>query len=156
MTGRRIYIASSWKNAPIVRDLAVLLREQGHEVFDFTDPECRPSGFDNFIFHASQWMGKPLDQILWTEFLECEATHRAYKSDRAGLDWADTVILLLPCGRSAHLEAGYAVGKGKDLFIWGELPPGQFEAMYLFSQGWYAVEDLKILLSKLNGSVMTE
>lgn len=30
---------------------------------------------------------------------------------------ADTCVLLLPCGRSAHIEAGYFVGAGKRLII---------------------------------------
>ena len=33
------------------------------------------------------------------------------------MEWADTGVLLLPCGRSAHLEAGYFVGANKDLFV---------------------------------------
>ena len=27
--------------------------------------------------------------------------------------WDDTFVLVLPCGRSAHLELGWAVGQGK-------------------------------------------
>ncbi len=27
--------------------------------------------------------------------------------------WADACVLLLPCGRSAHLELGWFVGQGK-------------------------------------------
>lgn len=29
------------------------------------------------------------------------------------MHWADTFVLVLPCGRSAHLEMGWAVGAGK-------------------------------------------
>jgi hypothetical protein len=38
---RKYYISSSWKNRKEVRDLALSLRELGHEVYDFTDPRCR-------------------------------------------------------------------------------------------------------------------
>jgi nucleoside 2-deoxyribosyltransferase len=34
------------------------------------------------------------------------------------LEQADRCILVLPSGRSAHLEAGYAIGKGKPTAIW--------------------------------------
>jgi hypothetical protein len=33
------------------------------------------------------------------------------------LKWADACVLVMPCGRSAHLEAGYFVGAQKPLFI---------------------------------------
>ena len=45
---------------------------------------------------------------------------------------ADVCILLLPCGRSAHIEAGYMKGLGKTVYVLGsvfdELKP---ELMYL-------------------------
>lgn len=129
----KIYIASSWKNYKDIRQLATFLRIWGHEVFDFTDPDYRPEHFDKFsfgptVFDASE-LG-PREEIDWIEFLDAEQTKRAYKADKAGLDWADTVVLVLPAGRSAHLEAGYGAGKGKRLIIFGELPRGEFDVMY--------------------------
>jgi len=134
---RRIYIASSWKNARNVRRIAALLRIQGHEVFDFTDPDYRPEYFDRFVFGQTVFDASelgPRETIGWIELLEAEQTQRAYRSDKAGLDWCDTVILLLPSGRSAHLEAGYAAGAGKDLIIIGDLPRGEFDVMYLLAK----------------------
>ena len=34
-----------------------------------------------------------------------------------GMEWADTCVLVLPCGRSAHLEAGWFKGRGKRLIV---------------------------------------
>lgn len=34
-----------------------------------------------------------------------------------GMEWADVCVLVLPCGRSAHLEAGWFAGKGKPVFV---------------------------------------
>jgi len=36
--------------------------------------------------------------------------------DKAGMDKADCCVLVLPSGRSAHLEAGYMAGEGKPVF----------------------------------------
>ncbi len=36
-----IYLSSSWKNRVRVRALAIALRSEGHEVYDFTDPNSR-------------------------------------------------------------------------------------------------------------------
>ena len=46
-------------------------------------------------------------------------------SDFRAMEWADTCVLVLPCGRSAHLEAGWFAGRGKRLIIFtkdGEEP----------------------------------
>ena len=32
---------------------------------------------------------------------------------KEALEWADTCVLVLPCGRSAHTEAGWMAGAGK-------------------------------------------
>jgi len=146
---RKIYIASSWKMVKTVRGMAGILRVLGHEVFDFTDPDSRPGGLSAFVFNASDWAGKPLSEIGWLEFLSFDATHKAFASDKAGLDWADTVIMVLPCGRSAHMEAGYAVGHGKDLYIIGELPKGEFDTMHLFANAQFRLNEFDMMLSFL-------
>ncbi len=40
-----------------------------------------------------------------------------YLSDFRAMEWADTCVLVLPCGRSAHLEAGWFAGRGKRVII---------------------------------------
>ena len=34
------------------------------------------------------------------------------------LEWADTCVLVLPCGRSAHTEAGWCKGRGKRTIVY--------------------------------------
>ena len=147
---RKIYVASSWKNVETVRDLSECLRENGHQVFDFTDVNNRVDGLDKFVFNAESWSGEPLETIDWLNFMEYSATKRAFKSDKAGLDWADTIILVVPSGRSSHLEAGYGVGQGKELYIWGDLPLGEFDTMYGFANFCYRAEELSMLIERLN------
>ncbi len=38
---------------------------------------------------------------------------RQFAADLEALEWADTCVLVLPCGRSAHIEAGWMAGAGK-------------------------------------------
>lgn len=40
-----------------------------------------------------------------------------FASDYNAMLWADTFVLVLPCGRSAHLELGWACGQEKDTLI---------------------------------------
>jgi len=124
---RRIYVASSWRNTA-QPSLVVALRAAGHEVYDFRNPP-KGTGF--------AWRELEPDWQSWTpeRYAEMVTGHprarEGFDSDKAALDWCDTCVLLLPCGRSAHLEAGYAAGQGKEVIV--RLDPDQFEPelMYL-------------------------
>ena len=41
----------------------------------------------------------------------------SFQSDLCGMEWAQAFILVNPSGRSAHLEGGWAIGKGKPTAI---------------------------------------
>lgn len=150
---RKIYIASSWKNKEAVRKLAKTLRLWGHEVFDFTDPDCHTvPNVEKYVFDGNAfaaYRGQDPATVDWIDFLTWDPSKRVFRSDSAGLNWADTVILLLPSGRSSHLEAGFGVGQGKDLFIFGDLPLGEFDAMYGFAIRCYRSTEEKALLCDL-------
>lgn len=127
---RRIYIASSWRN-PIQPEIVLALRAAGHEVYDFRNPAPGNAGFS--------WSEVDPNWLDWTPgaFAEKLNSHpvaaRGFGFDKAGMDWCDTCVLVLPCGRSAHLEAGYLAGQGKDTYIL--LHPDKFEPelMYLLN-----------------------
>lgn len=126
----KFYIASSWKNYNEVREISQYLQGLGHEVYDFTD-ESKHFAFN--VMDIRKFTGKERCDVDWLEFNNCRETMIAFKTDKEGLDWADAILMVLPCGRSAHIEAGYAVGKGKPLVIYGDLPKGEFETMYGFA-----------------------
>lgn len=44
-------------------------------------------------------------------------------------------VLVLPSGRSAHLEAGYLRGQNKRLYILFDKEPDRFDVMYRFANG---------------------
>lgn len=63
-----------------------------------------------------------------------------FKKDLAGLKAAQTVVLLLPAGTSAHIEAGIAFGLGKKLVLIGE--PEKPETLYfIFGERFKTTED---------------
>jgi hypothetical protein len=123
------------------------LRDKGHEVYDFRNPKPGNTGF--------QWSAIDPTWQSWSPPRFCEAlTHRVaidgYKLDKEGLDWCDVGVLLLPCGRSAHLEAGYLIGQGKPTII--VLSRAQFEPelMYLLADRVVcSIEDLLTMLRKI-------
>lgn len=124
----RIYVASSWRNEYqplVVSDL----REAGHEVYDFRNPPSGSGGFG--------WSQIDPDWKDWTtEQYVQNLTHpialEGYAEDYGGMMWADVCVLLLPSGRSAHIEAGWFAGRGKPLLI---LSPDRQEPelMYLLA-----------------------
>lgn len=139
----KLYIASSWSNSSLVIGLANILREEGHEVDCFCDES---SG--RYVFHWSQ-INPIRNQLDAVTFLQHKEAQRAFTEDKKWLDWAEGVILVLPAGRSAHLEAGYAVGQGKLVWAWGSLPKGEWDVMYGFFQALYREEELHLLLRAL-------
>jgi len=134
----KIYLASSWKNQKIVLDVANALELRGYEV----DAFCRSTN-KRYSFHWSELVDdeddlKNYDAI---DMLADPRTQRAFKEDKKWLDWADCVIMIMPCGRSSHLEGGYAVGKGKKLYIVGDFPKGEFDVMYGLANGLHKWDD---------------
>ena len=125
---KRIYVASSWRNEfqqAVVADL----RRAGHEVYDFKNPHEGNNGFG--------WREIDPDWEKWTarryiEGLSHPVAQAGFHSDLSGMQWANCCVLVLPCGRSAHLELGWFMGQGKETHVL--IPPVQQlepELMYL-------------------------
>lgn len=126
----RIYVASSWRNQ-LQPGIVEELRSAGHEVYDFRNP---PEGRDGF--HWSEIDPAWLD---WTpeafrEGLKHPLAVEGYGSDKMGMDWAEACVLLMPCGRSAHLEAGFMAGEGKPVIVL-MLSKSEPELMYKLLEG---------------------
>lgn len=120
---RKIYLASSWRNPHYEGHLS-MLRLFGHEVYDFKNPAPKRPGFS-----WSQIEGfPPVETWGPLEMVEVHKTQRAkegFFSDMSGLKWCDTCILLMPAGRSAHLEFGWACAANKSTHVM--LMPEKFE-----------------------------
>ena len=64
------------------------------------------------------WTDIDPDAPNWTYAQYAEGLHhplaeRQFQADIDALTWADTCVLVLPCGCSAHTEAGWMAGAGK-------------------------------------------
>ena len=130
MARRRLYVASSWRNMH-QPGIVALLREAGHEVYDFRSPHLGPGkrgvGF--------QWASIDPGWQHWTVYqyrdaLRVPEAQDGYLADLAGMEWADACVLVLPSGRSSHSEAGWMAGRGKRVIV--HIPePVEPELMYL-------------------------
>lgn len=111
--GLRIYVASSWRNEQQPAVVA-RLRAEGHEVYDFRQPSPDVLGFS--------WKHCEGDPPPWSaektrEVLAHPVSERGFTLDFNAMQWADTFVMLQPCGRSAALELGWACGAGKRTLV---------------------------------------
>jgi hypothetical protein len=108
---RSIYLASSWRNTYYPETLSAI-RSWGHEVYDFRDPAA------HFLWsHISpNWESWTVDE--YRQALTHPLARRGFTADFGAMSRADTCVLLLPCGASAHTEAGYMAGVGKEVFVY--------------------------------------
>lgn len=134
---RKIYVASSWRCADHPR-VVQLLRDAGHEVYDFRNPAPGNTGFAWSTIDPN-WLG--WEPQAFADLLQHPVAQAGFALDKAALDWCDTCVLVLPCGRSAHLEAGYTAGQGKETLFY--LSPDRFEPelMYLLGDGCVTTDD---------------
>ncbi len=118
-----IYVASSWRN-PFYKDVTSFLSEFGHTIL-----EKRPK---------NEWTGEDYRDKVLTHPRAIEG----FKNDFDLMHRADCCVLLLPCGRSAHLEAGWFAGRGKRVFIY--IPVfDEPELMYKMANGiFFKLEEL--------------
>jgi nucleoside 2-deoxyribosyltransferase len=109
----RIYVASSWKN---VEQIAVVraLQACGHEVYDFRHPAPGNTGFSWSEMDPLWRQWTPDD---YRKALQHPIAMKAYAFDVGALQSCDVCVLVLPSGRSASWEFGYAMGRGKRGYV---------------------------------------
>ncbi|MCR4582199.1 MAG: nucleoside 2-deoxyribosyltransferase [Prevotella sp.] len=135
---RHIYVASSWRNT-YYEGVVKALREAGHDVYDFRNP---PSGDIGF-----KWSSVAENYMDWSpEEYRRQLAHpkavRQFANDIEAMRACDVCVLVLPCGRSAHTEAGWFAGSGRKVLAF--IPERQEpELMYkLFDAVCTTMEEL--------------
>lgn len=127
----KVYISASWKQRDRVRALAIALRREGFEVYDFTDPACRgapeippekfPAQFDPAATTYKDYLNS---QPHWRS---------AVVGNKAALDATDAVVLLLPAGADSHADWAYAVGRGVPSVVVGTQRAGERTPSHLWA-----------------------
>jgi hypothetical protein len=144
----KIYVASSWRN-DYQPNVVQGLRVAGHEVYDFKNPKEGNCGF--------HWKDVALDRndqgLCLPEDLQRALQHPVaidgFASDFNAMKWADACVLVLPCGRSAHLEIGWMAGANKLTYVLApQGSPIEPELMYGLLGGIYV--GLSEIVAKLH------
>lgn len=105
----KIYVASSWRNM-LQPAIVSMLRSCAHEVYDFKNPGPGNHGFgwSQIDPNWQQWTPQQ-----YREALKHPIAIAGFASDMDALRECDACVLVLPSGRSASWEFGFAAGAGK-------------------------------------------
>jgi hypothetical protein len=124
----KIYVASSWRN-DYQQHVVGYLKGLGHKVYDFKSPKKGNNGFSwrEIDEKWSDWT-----TIQFREKLFNPIAREGFESDANAIHECDVLVLVLPCGKSAHLEAGFAVGIHKSVYAY---IPNKIEPELMYS--WF-------------------
>ncbi len=121
-----IYLIGSLAN-PEIPKLATLLRGKlGVEVFD--DWHGAGEEADRIRRDYERARGRSFPDALASPVWQS-----IFNLDKEQIDRASTVVLVLPAGKSGHLEFGYAIGRGKRGYILLDGEPERYDVMYGFA-----------------------
>jgi hypothetical protein len=122
---KSIYIIGSLRNPAIV-SFANELQREGFEAFaDWfsAGPEA-----DDILRDYSKARDRNYKQTL-----QSYAARHIFSFDKFHLDRCDAAVLVMPAGKSGHIELGYLIGKGKPGFILFDEEPERIDVMHQFA-----------------------
>jgi len=127
-----VYVASSWRNE-YQPEFISLLSVNSIPHYDFRNP---PSGSKGFSWrgtdpeYPSGNVKTPVSRFL--KMVNHPIAKEGFAEDKQAMELADTFVLVMPAGNSAHLELGWACGKGLRTAILLDSPMTP-ELMYLLA-----------------------
>lgn len=122
---KSLYVIGSLRNPNIVA-FANKIEQVGTEAFiDWKSPG--PDADDHWRDYSKErgW--------TYSQALESRAAKQVFQFDKNNLDRCDGAVLLMPAGKSAHLELGYTIGRGKPGFLVFDEEPERWDVMVLFA-----------------------
>lgn len=138
----KIYLIGSLRNLAVPA-LAIDLRRLGFVVFDdwFAAGEKADDAWQAYEQGRDH---------TFAEALQGYAAQHIFEFDHRHLLESDIGVLLMPAGKSGHIEAGFLAGQGKPVYVLFPEEPGRFDVMYAFFAGVFGEqEDLLAALEAL-------
>lgn len=135
-----IYVASSWRNEQH-GEVVSALRQVGLEVYDFKEPTTCFKWED--VSDVTEHGGNMTPGDYWAA-LTHPIAQRGFAQDMQALADSSTVVLLLPCGNSAHLEVGWALGQGKSVAAFHPPITRDMDLMHCMISDHYAQLELLV------------
>ena len=118
----KLYLIGSLRN-PEIPKIAQAIRGLGIDVFDdwySPGPETDEKWQE---YEAQRGRG-------YKEALAGRHAQHVFKFDKCHLDDSQVGVLVLPAGKSGHMELGYLIGYGKPCYVLFDKEPDRFDIMY--------------------------
>lgn len=127
-------VIGKFRNKENTQALVEAIRAKGKTCYDFAAKPADPTN--------PEATGEEQMAVLegHTDFLNDPVHKDHFEKDLEGLQGANTVVLLLPAGTSAHIEAGIAFGMGKKLILIGK-PEKPETLYYIFNEHYNTPDD---------------
>jgi nucleoside 2-deoxyribosyltransferase len=138
-----VYLIGSLRN-PEVPKVAAALRSCGHDVFDdwYAAGEKADDAWKEYEQQRNH---------TYIEALQGYAAQHVFQYDREHLNRCGVGVLMLPAGRSGHLELGIMLGQGKPGYILLDDEAARWDVMYNFATGvFWQIGDLAMALRSQN------
>lgn len=131
-------IISRWRNKVQVIKLTNKIREKGKTVYSFIEGDGSEYELKDFEEkHEPEEFMEKYENI--PDWKNNPAVKEIFDVDMKALKNSKCVILLLPAGKSSHIEAGVAYGLGKKLIVIGEQK--ETESLYLIFNQFFDTTD---------------
>lgn len=127
-----IYLIGSMRNRKVPQ-IANRLRKHGFEVFD--DWHAGGPESDDFWQRYEKKRGRG-----YLDAMKGVHAKNVFALDKHHLDTCDIAVMVLPCGRSGHMELGYKRGIGHKAYILMPGEPDRYDIMYGFASGIFFSE----------------
>lgn len=137
-----IYLIGSLRN-PEIPQIARTIRAAGHDVF--ADWYAAGERADDAWRDWEKGQGYTFAEALYRP-----AATNVFNFDYKHLDDSSCAVLVLPAGKSGHLELGWLLGTGRPGYILLD-NPDRWDVMYRFATGVYT--SLDRLLFALKGQL---
>lgn len=137
---KSIYLIGSLRNEKIPQ-VGNLLRANGWDAFD--DWYGAGHEADDKWRDYEQSRGR-----IHKESLYGYAARHTFAFDKFHLDRCDLAVLVMPAGKSGHLELGYFVGTGKPGFIYFDQTPERYDVMHNFATDVFTSEQEMLITLK--------
>ena len=124
---KSLYLIGSLRNEKVARIAEDIRHSTGIDVFD----DWMAAGPEADDYWKSYEIARGHS---YQEALSGYAARHVFEFDKHHLDRCDAALLVLPAGKSGHLELGYVIGSGKRGFILLDGEDVRFDVMYQFAE----------------------
>lgn len=133
---KSLYLIGSLKDrkVPIIGE--AIRKTTGLEVFD--QWWCASEDADDWLRDYFKFRG-----LSYKDAIHSYAGRHIFSFDKYHLDRASVGVMVMPAGKSGHLELGYLVGQGKPGYILFDKEPERVDIMHNFATNvFFNIEEL--------------